>query len=66
MSKWWDITGITVFAVGVMVLTFAILHAALNKPTVYRSYATKECIRVEPESFTCEELPETYTHVWVR
>ena len=39
----------------------------LRLPLVYRSWSTKECVKVEPESAgTCDDLPKRYEIVWVK
>ena len=40
----------------------------LDRPTVYRSYTSKECVAVvKPESAgDCQDLPESYHLVWIR
>lgn len=46
---------------------------ALSIPTVYESYASRECVRVEnypglifgKTAFSCENMPRTFDHVWV-
>ena len=36
-------------------------------PSVYRSWSTKECVKVEPASAgSCEDLPYRFEIVWVR
>lgn len=38
-------------------------------PTVYKSYQTQECVRVEQMGGTpgdCSNLPDRYHHVWVQ
>lgn len=38
-------------------------------PTVYKSYQTQECVRVEQMDGTpgdCSNLPDRYHHVWVQ
>lgn len=39
-----------------------------SMPTVYVSYDTKQCVRVESGSkeYTCDDLPARYKHVWVQ
>ena len=40
---------------------------SLDGPVVYRSWSTKECVKVEPETAgTCDDLPDLYEIVWVR
>lgn len=59
--------------VAALALGFFVIHAfrvALDMPTVYVSYETQECVRVENRPGTsarwsCDHLPETYHHVWV-
>lgn len=45
---------------------FAFKHV-LNLPTVYESYLSGYCVKVEdPASqYSCENLPTKYYHVWV-
>lgn len=41
---------------------------ATSMPTVYQSYTTQECVRVELMDGTqgdCSDLPKRYHHVWV-
>lgn len=41
---------------------------ATGLPTVYQSYMTRECVRVEfidGSSGDCSNLPDRYHHVWV-
>ena len=36
-------------------------------PSVYKSWSTKECVKVEPASAgSCEDLPYRFEIVWVR
>ena len=42
---------------------------ATGLPTVYRSYLTRECVRVElidGSPGDCSDLPDRYHHVWVQ
>lgn len=46
------------------------LNSALMLPDVHTSYSTKECVRVVNydafDSFSCNNLPTKYHHVWVK
>lgn len=46
------------------------LNSALMLPDVYTSYSTNECVKVVnydiSNSFSCDNLPTKYHHVWVK
>ena len=57
----------------VSVLIFGYVYASpgiWSAPQVYVSNSTNECVRVinysESDEWSCENLPELYTHVWVK
>jgi hypothetical protein len=59
------------FWVALLVLFFVVIGAfksAMDRPTVYESYHTKECVRAEDAKgrpIPCAEAGEDYHHVWV-
>ena len=64
-TLYWLLIGIAV-AVSIFLLT-GLFAGRIFPPSVYKSWSTKECVRVEPESAgTCEDLPDEYLTVWVR
>lgn len=46
------------------------LHLGFSIPEVQMSHSTGECVKVinykESDTFTCEDLPSRYNHVWVK
>jgi len=42
----------------------------LSIPDVYASYSTQSCVEVvnyvETDTYTCENLPSKYNHIWVK
>ena len=53
-------------AVSIFLLT-GLFAGRIFPPSVYKSWSTKECVSVEPESAgSCEDLPSRYEIVWVR
>lgn len=48
--------------------TYGMLSAA-EKPDVWFSYSTGECVKVlnyvEEDQYSCENLPKKFYHVWV-
>ena len=60
----WYVAGATL--IGWMLI--ADIKSALDTPAVYRSWLTKECVRVENADGTrgdCRALPRRYSNVWV-
>ena len=55
---------------GLMLWIFLICFSTvklMDRPLVYRSWSTKECVIVEPEEAgTCDDLPKRYEIVWVK
>ena len=48
-------------------LIWVVTSNFLDIPLVHRSWSTKECVKVEPESAgTCDDLPKRYEIVWVK
>ena len=55
-------------------VTVAVADYALSLPDVHVSYASGECVGVEnfqgaffnTETYSCENLPSKYNHVWVK
>lgn len=49
------------------VITFALMESPM--PEAHFNWSTKQCVNVinfdERFEYTCETLPEKYTHVWV-
>ena len=57
---WWFLAVIVLFFLTIEVYV-------LRLPLVYRSWSTKECVKVEPESAgTCDDLPKRHEIVWVK
>ena len=56
------------FAVIVFFGMLGILYLAASTPTVYESYATGECVKVEDPTnrYSCENLPPKYNQRWVQ
>ena len=47
--------------------TAALIHLWLNIPEVQYSYATKQCVQVQPATAgSCTNLPQKYTTTWVK
>lgn len=46
------------------------LYLGITIPEVQISHSTGECVKVvnyrEEHSYTCEDLPRKYNHVWVK
>jgi hypothetical protein len=46
------------------------LSIAFDIPEVQTSHSTGECVKVlnfhEDDTFTCDDLPSRYNHVWVK
>jgi hypothetical protein len=45
------------------------MNSALSAPDVHVSYATNECVKVvnyTDETFSCDNLPSKFNHVWVQ
>jgi hypothetical protein len=46
-----------------------VINTALSLPDVHFSMITDECVKVlnyvEGENYSCENLPNKFTHVWV-
>lgn len=51
-----------------LVLIALIVTHRLDAPIVHFSHSTGECVEVLSKSgdYHCDNLPEKYTHVWVR
>lgn len=48
--------------------TFYVVDKAFALPDVWFSYSTNECVKVinyTDETFSCENLPTKFHHVWV-
>ena len=47
-----------------------LLNYAFNIPEVQMSHSTGECVKVvnfsKSDTFTCDDLPSRYNHVWVK
>ncbi len=53
-------------AIGVGI-TWIAVYALTEVPLVYRSWSTRECVRVEPASAgDCDNLPDRYRTIWVK
>lgn len=65
-EMWFSLIGVAL--VTVMYLLF--VEFALNIPEVHTSNSTGECVTVinykAGDSYTCENLPPKYSHVWVQ
>lgn len=62
---------IAVVLVGI--ITFIFVYTFLQVmmlPDVWFSYSTDECVKVlnyrETDTYSCENLPEKFNHVWVQ
>ena len=48
-------------------LAWLATYELTESPLVYRSWSTRECVRVEPTSSgDCDDLPERYETIWVK
>ncbi len=48
-------------------LVWFVVFQITETPLVYRSWSTKECVRVEPASAgDCDNLPDRYRTIWVK
>lgn len=56
-----------VVGVAFVILLVATASYIRSLPTVYFSYSTQECVKVEDPAgkFNCENPPKKYHHVWV-
>lgn len=56
------------FALVALLLVLLGVRYYLDLPTVYESYSTQECVKVETPDGpgSCERLPKKYHHVWVQ
>ena len=60
------------YAMGVieLVAMFFALTTSLDIPDVYVSHSTDECVTVinytDEDTYSCENMPERYNHVWVK
>lgn len=61
-----------IFALGCFAVIGAMMwyavSTALSLPNVYFDYHTNECVKVDnfgDTSYSCEELPKRFYHVWV-
>lgn len=60
---WYMVLGLLV---GWMAVTA--VKSALNMPTVYRSWTSKECVKVinaDGKPGSCRHLPDKYRNIWV-
>ena len=63
------VVGVALFSGTVVAMDYA-----FSMPEVYKSYSTRECVKVETypgllfgqEQFSCENLPSRYDLVWVK
>ena len=57
---------VIIMLTGLVSLGIAV-RATIDQPTVYQSWSTRECVRVEPASAgDCDSLPNGYHRVWVQ
>ena len=51
----------------VLAALFFLFGGSIFPPSVYKSWSTKECVKVEPASSgSCADLPYRFEIVWVR
>lgn len=64
-----NILSITAGVLGLAVLAFAFSNSA-SLPDVHVSYSTDECVKVinydKNDSYSCENMPSKFNHVWVQ
>jgi hypothetical protein len=69
-SEFFTGIGIGICAGGLIHMALTVLTPILNIPDVLESATTNECVHVinydSRDSYTCENLPEKYNHIWVR
>ena len=63
--------GVSIAIVGGLLFALAVAFSGtMSLPEAHFSNATGECVKVinhdQRFNFTCETLPEKYTHVWVQ
>ena len=70
MSKT-TVDALMVLLIGIAIAIFAYsVVYAMTLPDVWFSYSTGECVNVlnykETDTYSCENLPEKFNHVWVQ
>ena len=51
----------------VLAAIFFLFGGSIFPASVYKSWSTKECVKVEPASAgSCEDLPGRYETIWIR
>lgn len=62
-----DIILATLLVIGLNATLWLIVSAETSRPDVYKSWASKECVKVEhSKAHSCDNLPEKYNVVWVQ
>lgn len=59
----------TLMIISYVALIFAVLSSEENRPRVYESWATKKCAKVinsDGSEGSCDSLPDTYNHIWIK
>ncbi|WVW77440.1 hypothetical protein Bhz59_00054 [Stenotrophomonas phage vB_SmaS_Bhz59] len=59
---------IAVMFLGLILAVVALTRSILDKPDVYTSDLTRECVKVvnsDGSEGSCDNLPETYNNIWV-
>lgn len=53
---------------GAIMAVGAVVDRQLALPTVYQSWSTQECVKVDdPDGkYNCQNLPTKYNHEWVK
>lgn len=62
-----DLILATTLVVGLNAMLWLIVSAEINRPDVYKSWSSKECIKVEhSKTHDCDNLPKKYNTVLVQ
>lgn len=62
-----DLLLATLFVTALNILLWATVANELSRPDVYKSWSTKNCVKVQSDSgHNCHNLPKKYNTIWVQ